>query len=176
DAHLRLLDASSDEAYVENAGVVLLWPFLRTLFERLELTADRRFEDAAAQGRAAGLLQHLVTGELEPLEHELALAKVLCGLAPAELIELDPPVTDVEADECTQLLTAAIANAPILGDLSIAGFRGSFLIRNGVLGTRDGVWWLRVERAPYDVVLDQLPWSVSWVRLPWMETPLAVEW
>ena len=56
------------------------------------------------------------------------------------------------------------------------GLRGSFLIRKGVLGARDGAWLLRVERASYDVVLDRVPWGMSWVTRPWMEAPLCVDW
>ena len=165
-----------DEVYVENAGLVVLWPFLGHLFERLELTADRKFKDGAARIRAAGLLHHLATGDLEPVEYQLPLAKVLCGIPMDEVFDFDPPVTEVEFEECAVLLEAAIANAPILGKMSIPGFRGSFLIRKGILTTRDGAWLLRVERATHDIVLDRFPWSFAWIKLPWMEAPLCVEW
>jgi hypothetical protein len=73
-------------------------------------------------------------------------------------------------------LQAVIVQAPILGNMSLAGFRGTFLIRDGVLSARDGAWLLRVERQSYDVVLDRIPWTFEWIRFPWMETPLRVEW
>jgi hypothetical protein len=175
-AHLDLTFADSDDAYVENAGLVILWPFLGHLFERLDLMADDRFKGPAAQHRAVGLLQHLATEDLWPEEYQLLLAKVLCGLHVNEVFQFGPPVTQVEAEEGADMLTAAIANAPILRDMSIQGFRGSFLLRKGVLGARDGAWLLRVERATHDVVLDRFPWAMSWVKLPWMEAPLCVEW
>lgn len=75
-----------------------------------------------------------------------------------------------------RLLTAVIERAPILRSMSLAGFRGSFLLRKGVLATRDGAWLSRVEREWYVVVLDRFPWSFGWVKLPWMEAPLRVEW
>lgn len=137
---------------------------------------EQKFKDPHALHRAVGLLQHLATGELEPLEFQLPLAKVLCGMPAREVFEFGPPVTDAEAEESSNLLTAAIANAPILRDMSIDGFRGSFLIRKGALSTRDGAWLLRVERVSYDVVLDRFPWGMSWVKLAWMEAPLRVEW
>ncbi|PTL78102.1 contractile injection system tape measure protein [Vitiosangium sp. GDMCC 1.1324] len=173
---LDLTYSESDEIYVENAGLVILWPFLGHAFERLELTADKQFKDRSAQHRAVGLLQYLVTEDGSPPEFQLPLAKVLCGLRLAEVFEFGPPVTEVEAEECANLLAAVIANAPILKEMSIAGFRGSFLLRKGVLSTRDGTWLLRVARAPYDVVLDRFPWGMGWVKLPWMEAPLCVEW
>ncbi|HET7499528.1 MAG TPA: contractile injection system tape measure protein [Kofleriaceae bacterium] len=173
---VHLLHIDADEAYVQNAGLVVLWPFLRRLFERLELVADKQFVNDAARERAVGLLQHLATGDREPVEHDLPLTKVLCGLELCDLVELGPPVTDPEAEECTRLVSAAIAHAPILGDMSVSGFRTAFVLRNGVVTTRDGAWLLRVERVPGDVVLDRLPWGVSWIKLPWMEAPLGVEW
>ena len=60
--------------------------------------------------------------------------------------------------------------------MSIPGFRGTFLLRRGILGIRDGAWLLRVERESFDVVLDRFPWSFAWVKLPWMQAPLRVEW
>lgn len=173
---LDLAYSESDEIYVENAGLVILWPFLGHAFERLELMADKQFKDRSAQHRAVGLLQFLATGDASPPEFQLPLPKVLCGLRLAELFEFDPPVTEAETEECANLLTAVIANAPILKQMSIDGFRGSFLLRKGVLSTRDGTWLLRVERAPYDVVLDKFPWGMGWVKLPWMEAPICVEW
>ena len=42
--------------------------------------------------------------------------------------------------------------------------------------SRDGAWLLRVERQTYDLVLDRFPWGWEWLRLPWMDAPLRVEW
>jgi Contractile injection system tape measure protein len=176
DAPLDRVDAGVDESYVDNAGLVVLWPFLGHLFEHLELLAERQFPDRAALHRAVGLLQHLATGDREPPEYQLALPKVLCGMDLDEALDFGPPVTETETEECENLLTAAIAHAPILGEMSIAGLRESFLLRKGVLSARDGAWLLRVERVGYDVVLDRLPWGVGWVKLGWMEAALRVEW
>jgi hypothetical protein len=60
--------------------------------------------------------------------------------------------------------------------MSIAALREAFLLRKGVLSSRDETWLLRVERAPHDLMLEKLPWPTSWVKLPWMEAPLCVEW
>ena len=50
------------------------------------------------------------------------------------------------------------------------------LRRPAVLSSRTGAWLLRVERRAEDALLERLPWSWSWIRLPWMEHPLQVEW
>jgi hypothetical protein len=171
---LRFSDA--DELYIDNAGLVILWPFLERFFERLGLVTAHRFQDAAAVHRAVGLLQYLASADPSPPEYLLPLNKVLCGMALDEVWALDTPLTEAEAEECTDLLTAVITHAPILHNMSLPGFRGTFLLRQGVLSARDGAWLLRVQRETYDVVLDRFPWSVAWVKLPWMDTLLRVEW
>ncbi|MEO1401775.1 MAG: contractile injection system tape measure protein [Cyanobacteria bacterium J06635_1] len=37
-------------------------------------------------------------------------------------------------------------------------------------------WLLQIERETYDILLDQLPWSIRVVKLPWMPKLLYVEW
>ncbi len=172
----EVADDAADEVYLDTAGVVLLWPFLGRFFERLGLLTAERFKDVAAVQRAVGLLHYLATEEAAPPEYRLPLAKVLCGLEPEEVFLLEPPLSAEEMNECNLLLDAVIEHAPILRTMSITGFRGTFLLRQGILGQRDGAWLLRVERETYDIVLERFPWSVDWVKLPWMAAPLRVEW
>ena len=176
DYQVDLRFSDTDELYIDNAGLVIFWPFLERFFERLGLVTAHRFHDAAAVHRAVGLLQYLATTAPSPPEYLLPLNKVLCGMALDEVWALDTPLTEAEAEECTDLLSAVIAHAPILHNMSLPGFRGTFLLRQGVLSARDGAWLLRVQRETYDVVLDRFPWSVAWVKLPWMDTLLRVEW
>jgi hypothetical protein len=176
DAPLESAFSDEDAFSVDNAGLVLLWPFLDHFFTRVGLLEKHRFKDETAQYRATGLLQFLLTEERTPPEHQLPLNKVLCGLQIEAVFDLATPVTDEEAAECGIFLAAVIERAPILQQMSLPGFRGTFLARKGQLSVRDGAWLLRVERETYDVVLDQFPWSTQWVHLPWMKAPMYVEW
>jgi Contractile injection system tape measure protein len=168
--------SDADEIYVENAGVVILWPFLANFFARLGLLEEKAFKDAADAQRAAGLLHYLATGDAPAPEPLLPLNKLLCGMALEEVFDFGPPMTDAELEACDDLLGAAIHQAPILRDMSIAGFRASFLLRKGQLGARDGNWLLRVERETHDIVLERFPWSFHHVKLPWMRAIMQVEW
>jgi hypothetical protein len=169
--------SDADEAYITNAGLVILWPFLVRFFERLDLSEGRQFKDVAALHRAVRLLQYLADSKQEPPpEYLLILNKVLCGMAVDEVFDFGLPITEQEIEECGSFLAAVIEQAPILHHMSIPGFQATFLLRKGQLSTRDGAWLLRVERETYDVVLDRFPWSVAWVKLPWMEAPMQVEW
>jgi hypothetical protein len=177
-AESRFSDA--DELYVGNAGLVVLWPFLGRFFALQELLEENKFKNPAALQRAAGLLQYVATGEdagdAAAPEYLLPLNKVLCGMPLDEVFDFGPPITDAEIEACDDLLGAVIQQAPILREMSVAGFRASFLLRKGQLSARDGNWLLRVERETHDVVLDRFPWGVNLVKLPWMEAMMQVEW
>lgn len=175
-ASLNLRFSDADELPVHNAGLVILWPFLVSFFDHLGLLEERQFKDLAARQRAVGLLQLLATGEPTFAEYQLPLNKLLCGLDVQQVFDFGPPTRKAELRACKSLLKAVIAQAPILNNMSVDGFRGSFLVRPGLLSTRDGHWLLRVEHQTYDIVLERFPWSWQWVKLPWMEAPLRVEW
>ncbi len=165
-----------EEQYIENAGLVILWPFLSPFFENVGLTETNQFKDGEAVQRAVALLQYLASEETDPPEYDLVLNRILCGMDLERVFHLDAPVSETEAQECTQLIQSVIAQVPILKKMSVSGFRGTFLIRKGVLSRGNGAWLLRVERATFDVVLDRFPWGMNWIKLPWMTIPLQVEW
>jgi hypothetical protein len=167
-----------DSRSVITAGLCLIWPFLPRFFARLNLLneGETAFLDEAERHRAVLLLHHVATGERDAADFVLALPKVLCGLPPQAPHYGLGPISDAEAGEARQLLEAVIAHADCLGDISPDGFRGSFLNRDGILTTRDGAWLLRVERRTADVLLDRLPWTMQWIRQPWMQAAMRVEW
>ena len=162
--------------YVNNAGLVMLWPFLERLFEYAELVKDGRFVTNTARHRAVALLECAATGQPQADEYRTPLSKVLCGLTPEQVLEPGSPLQADETRTVDECLTAVVAQAPILRDMSPDGLRGTFLLREGALSVRDGLWLLRVERQTYDVVLDRVPWPLSVVKLPWMSGPCQVEW
>jgi hypothetical protein len=168
--------SEADELYIGNAGLVILWPFLSHFFARFDLLDDQQFKDSASQQRAVGLLQLIATGEPAFPEYLLPLNKIICGMELTDIFDFGLPVREFEAEECLDLLGAVIQQAPILNEMSVAGFRNSFLLREGILSSRDGAWLLQVERETYDIVLERFPWSWEWLKLPWMEAPVRVEW
>jgi hypothetical protein len=168
--------SAADEYAVGDAGLVILWPFLAHFFRALGLVEGKEFRDEPARQRAAGLLRVVATGDLDVVEYQLPLAKVLCGLGVEDPVDLGPPASDDEVAECERLLGAVTARAPIVQRMSAAALRGNFLVRDGLLGARDGAWLLRVERRTHDVVLDRFPWGFEWVKLPWMAAAIRVEW
>lgn len=168
--------SESEGLLVSNAGLVILWPYLIRFFDNLNLLDKRQFVDTAAKHRAVGLLQYLVDEQEEPMEFHCGFNKVLCGMEVQEVLEFGTLVTTTEKEACEQLLQAIIANAPILKNMSIDGFRGSFLARNGILKAGAESWRLQVEATSYDIVLERFPWQWNMVKLPWMPWGIGVEW
>jgi hypothetical protein len=159
--------------FIDCAGVVLLHPFLPRLFERLGLVADDRL---LQPDRALALLHFLATGQSSAPEHALVLSKLLCGMEPSDLAGAPVELSEADRTEAEDLLQAAIAYWPAIGQTTLDGFRGNFLVRPGKLSKRGDDDLLQIEKQGWDILLGQLPWSIGVVRLPWMRRMLWVEW
>ncbi len=168
--------SDSEEIYIQNAGLVLLWPFLNRFFAGLNLLQDSHFIDLQTAKRAVLLLQYLADASSEIPEHLLPLNKLLCGLDLSESIETNLDITEQEQRECDNLLLAVIQNWSALKSTSTKGFQQAFIQRASILKIHNGNWLLQVEQETYDILLDQLPWSISVVKLPWMDELLYVDW
>lgn len=169
------LPSAPDEGiYVDDAGLVILHPFLQMFFEGLGIARDGAL---LQPGRALHLLHYLATGQSPAPEYALTLPKILCNIPLEEPVELDIALTDREKEESIVLLQAAIRWWDALGNTSPDALRGTFLCRPGKLSVRDdGDWLLQVERQGFDVLLDRLPWGISALKLAWMEGMVWVEW
>lgn len=170
--------ADPDELAVDDGGLVILWPFLDTLLSRLELIdpEQKLFLGEEARNQAIALLSFLVEGDPDPPEWRLPLAKVLGGLSPLAPWRLAEPLEPEMLAEGERLLEAVIAHAGLVEKVQPEDLRTLVLRRPAVLSSRTGAWLLRVERRAEDALLERLPWGWSWIRLPWMEHPLQVEW
>lgn len=170
----RVLD--EDGIFIVNAGTVLLHPFLKSLFNRLELIKGSVFIDGRAQETSLYLIHYLSTGQIEAKEYELTLAKVLCAYPLEKPVEPAETLSHEFIREADLLLEAAIGQWEILKNTSVAGLREGFLQRPGKLFSRNGNLCLQVEKSSIDVLLDYLPWNLSMIMLPWMKDILRVEW
>lgn len=170
-------DAPDTEGiYVQNAGIVIVWPFITQLFDALKFTEDRRFTSEEKQCRAVHLLQYLVSGAENSSEDRLVLNKLLCGLKLNAPIPKQLTLLQEEKEAAEALVKAAISHWPEMKNTSVGGFREAFLIREGKLIRNRNDRLLKVAQQSYDIIMDRLPWAISIVKLPWMREPLFVEW
>lgn len=161
---------------VRNAGIVLLNDYIAMLFERLNLTSERKFISNEHQVRAVQYLQYLITGMQETEEVYLPLNKVLCGLPLTDTVPDFINISDQEKQLINGLIQAAISHWPEIGDCSVDGFRGNWLVRDGILVELEDKWELTVERRAYDILINRSPFAFSIMKYHWMDKPLHVIW
>lgn len=163
--------------FINNAGLIILWPFLKLFFERIEMVEDNIFKSELKQNQAALILQYLATKKLLSFENELVLNKVLCNIPFEKPISTELSLEQDQIDLCESLLNAVIQNWGQLGNTSIQGLRETFINRPGKLSKKEnGDWLLQVESKPFDVLLSSLPWTISIIKLPWMDQKIMVDW
>lgn len=169
-------DLPLEDIHIANAGIVLAAPYLPRLFEMLGLTEKSAFKNSQAAVRGVHMLQFLVDEHTDTPEYQLVLNKLLCGVKTAIPIERQISLSQHEKEQLQGLLTGMTQNWKSLGNTSTAGLRESFLQRQGRLQLRDDAWHLLVEAKSYDMLLDQLPWSYSTIKYPWMDRVIYVDW
>lgn len=167
---------TDEDTYIENAGLVLLHPFLGGLFSNLQLTKNGKFVTNREMFLAAKVLQFLVYGANELTENYYVLNKLLCGMDLFEVLPLNQEIALESKQECEDLLEIVIGHWAILKNTSIEGLRETFLQRSGKISRVDKGWKLTVERKTVDVLLDKLPWGLGIIKLPWMNEIMYVDW
>lgn len=165
-----------DGIFVPLAGIVLVHPYLPAFFEKNGLLHENNFKDSIAQERAVHLLYHVATGLQHPVEEELPLIKLLCGIPIDQPTERALELTENERTETLQLLRAITENWPALTDASPDDLRGTFFIREGKLRRGDMGLYLTVEEKTLDILLSSLPWGLSPILHTWMKEMVWVEW
>ena len=171
------IDSKIDEdIYIDNAGLILLAPYLPRYFEMLDLLKGNKFKSREAAERGVHLLQFLLNSRTDSFEYELVLNKMLCGVEAGKPIIKSIEITEKEVEASEGLLKGVIANWPILKNTSIDGLRESFLQREAHLQLKNDSWQLLVQSKAFDMLMDSIPWSFSTIKLGWMRRPIHVEW
>ena len=170
--------AEEKTVFIENAGLILLHPFLQNLFKATGLMEEDSFKNDLCKQKAVHLLQYLVNGEQQLPEFIMPLNKILCGFASEEHIDRFIQLEEAAIKEAGELLDAVITHWAVLKNTSATSLQQTFLQRKGKLSFNetDGYWKLQVEKNAVDILLDKIPWGFAYIKLPWMLFPLAVEW
>lgn len=159
----------------ENAGLVLLLPFIKPFFENLGFVKDDVFIDESSKLKACNVLHFLATGRKAEEEPELLLPKILCDIEIQEFVE---PVEIHEKyikSESNDLLKSVIQHWEVLKSTSVESLRETFLQRDGQLKI-ESVFTLQVSNSGVDILLSKLPWGFRNYKLPWMQKSIITEW
>jgi hypothetical protein len=169
-------EVAVEKLMLRHAGIVLLAPFLKSLFSALGYLEGNKWKSIALQQRAIHTLHYISTGNQMVPEYGLALEKLLCGVSISAPVEREIELAAAETKEAEELLHSVIAHWKALRNTSINGLREAFLKRDGILEKKEADWSLCMERKTADVLLESLPWGYSMISLPWNWYFLYVDW
>ena len=163
--------------YTDDAGLVLLHPFFRPLFSRLDLLDEQdKFLTLDSQIRAVHLVKCLADGfEKEQEDNDLLFCKLLCGLPREFLIDDGFRIKEREKQEIEELYRAILQYWNPFKSSSYESMRQAFLKRKGSVEMDEKGYVVRVSGSSIDILMDDLPWEISMFFLPWT-SPFLVEW
>ncbi|ERT11507.1 hypothetical protein O185_19540 [Photorhabdus temperata J3] len=170
-----LLSEQALPRQVSNAGILVLWPILPALFNRLGLLEKQKFIHRQVQFSAVDLLDYLIWGTEEIQTERKALNYVLCGLTTNE----DTESLSIEPEKqliTEQWLDAIIRQLPSWKKLSRNDARQLFLQRPGELLVDEQEIKITIQPQPFDALLADWPWTLNIAKLPWLDRPLQIDW
>lgn len=163
--------------YITNAGLVILHPFMKRLFDSLGYLKKNTWKDIQTQHRAVLLLQYLINFNTEIFENDLLLNKLLCGVPVENTVNTKWDITKKEEEQCKALLNSVIKHWKVLKKTSIATLQESFFQRAAKIElNKNDRYEITVEQKSIDVLLDQLPWGIGMIKTPWMDDYLICNW
>lgn len=170
------IGTSSKEYFINNAGLIILSPFLKQMFINLGLGTAKEFVSEEARQHAVLLSQYLITGETEIAEHALLLNKILCGYPVDKTLPSTFKATEEEKKQCHELLQSVLEYWKELKTTKPGSLLNTYILRNGKLVDKGEYWLMQVEYKAVDIMLQFLPWSIGIIYFPWMQKRLMVEW
>jgi hypothetical protein len=162
------------EYYVQNAGLILLHPFLKQFFKTCELLDNQnKIKDREL---AAHLLHYMATKKEKQPESNMVFEKFLCGIPIKQSINREIFISNKLKKQVNDLLQSVLDNWEILKDASIDLLRNEFLQRSGKLSFKADNPKIIIERKTQDILIDKLPWNLSISKLIWIDKIIFTDW
>lgn len=152
---------------LEHAGLLLLHPFLKELFEKHQIINEDHKVIKPAKG--AQILYYLATGQDLPKDYELTTEKIILGLAITEPISIRLPLSNAEKQDADALLQNVITHWEALKNSGPQFLRELFLMRKGNALHKKQSWIITIEKQAQDILMDKMPWGLGIIKLPWVE-------
>jgi hypothetical protein len=169
-------EKKTSEIIVQNAGLVLLHPFLKTFFTETGILIKEGYFLKEKQILAVQALHFLATGNEMFFEANMVFEKYLSGMPLKMPIQRESLLTKEIKSEANEMLRQVIKHWPALKNTSVDGLRQNFLQRDGKLIQNKKNYRLLVERKTQDILLERIDWNISVVKLPWMKNLIHIEW
>tara|TARA_Y100000991_G_scaffold64233_1_gene47971 strand:+ start:13011 stop:16859 length:3849 start_codon:yes stop_codon:yes gene_type:complete len=169
------IDEIKEGVIIYNAGLLLFWPFLKTLFLKLNLLTSNKksYKDEVSMDKAVLATDFLVNGT-NSKEKDFIFNKILCGVDINKEIDIDLLLSDFEIEICKNAIQALLSNWTKVK--SVQTLRDWFLNREGRLIEKEDSFVIDIENKPPDIFLKSIPWGISVVNYDLMEKKLIVNW
>jgi|GEM_PF-1160394 len=168
-------EIEEDGIIIQQAGLVLLHPFLKAFFEKLEFTKDGKLIPSKRE-TAIHILHYLATGKEKAWEHEMMFEKFMCDLPLFQPVNRFITITEHQKVQCEELLKAVLGHWKSIKTENIHVLQNEFFQREGKLSFQNDKVLLTIPRKTQDILLDSLPWNIHMVKIPWKEKLLFVNW
>lgn len=165
---------NSSAFYIENAGLILLHPFIKEFFKKCDVLDDNN--QIKNKELAAHILHYAATKKEKDFEHSMLFEKFLCNLPLHYPIRREIVISDFQKQQVEEVIQTVITYWEALKNTSADIVRTEFLQRQGKLDLTDNNPKLSIERKTQDVLLDKIPWNISIVKIPWHEKLIYTQW
>jgi len=172
----QISDSNDYEFIVKNAGLALLHPFLKQFFRNLGFLSPENKILETYHSEALGVLHYLANKQENPEEHELICEKFLCDIPFKQAISPIKRLSKKQKTACADLLDSVLSHWTALKTKNIDVLRNEFLAREGKITMHTEKEKLFIQRKTIDIMLDKLPWSLSFMKFPWKKNMVILEW
>jgi len=158
-------------------GLIMLSPFLSTLFRRMGLLEKNEFISEYEQLKAYKALMTIPTlDEEESFEHQDLIPRIITGIAPEDNINFVPELTEDEVIELRNFIEAVMSQWPVMANATLRGFIESFLLRDGKAWKEGQLWKIEVNGHGADIILQTLTWGFATMKFPWTPYMIETDW
>lgn len=164
----------SKSCYVQNAGLIILHPFLKEMLKSCDLIDDNN--TLLNKELAAHILHYVATKRENDYEHLMLFEKFLCGIPLQQSIQREIKIDDKHKQHAEEMLDSAVYHWSALKNTSTAVLRSEFLQREGKLDWSESNPKLTIERKTQDLLLEKIPWNISIVKIPWIQKLIYTQW
>lgn len=164
----------SSAFYVQNAGLILLHPFVKELFKKCDLLDENN--QITNKELATHILHYAATKKENDFEHTMLFEKFLCNLPLQQSIRREVSISAFQKQQVEEAIQTVVHYWEALKNTSSDIVRTEFLQREGKLDLTDNNPKLSIERKAQDILLDKIPWNISIVKIPWHEKLIYTNW
>ncbi|WP_281233226.1 contractile injection system tape measure protein [Flavobacterium gelatinilyticum] len=174
EQNLQQNDPAFQSCYVQNAGLIILHPFLKEMLKKCKVMNENN--TLSDKELAAHILHYAATQKESDYEYTMLFEKFLCGIPLQETIRRDIQVNEYQKLQVEEMLKSAVQHWKALKNTSTGVLRTEFLQREGKFDWSETNPKLSIERKTQDLLLEKIPWNISVVKIPWIEKLIYTQW